>query len=63
MTADPLLLKVAWGDQCEVCTRTLDAIGLIDLCCTVNETHKVGARTSANVYEGWESGWGCVNNL
>ncbi len=40
----------ARGDQCDICSRTLDAIELINPRCLVNKTHKVVARESAHMY-------------
>ncbi|KAE9394432.1 methionyl-tRNA synthetase [Gymnopus androsaceus JB14] len=40
----------ARGDQCDSCSRTLDAIELINPRCLVNKTHKVVARTSTHMY-------------
>ncbi|KAJ4477209.1 tRNA synthetases class I (M)-domain-containing protein [Lentinula aciculospora] len=40
----------ARGDQCDFCSRTLDAIELIKPRCLVNKTHKVIARTSTHMY-------------
>ena len=40
----------ARGDQCDGCSRTLDAIELIKPRCLVNKTHTVTTRTSAHMY-------------
>ncbi|KAF5391571.1 hypothetical protein D9757_002381 [Collybiopsis confluens] len=40
----------ARGDQCDFCSRTLDAIELIKPRCLVNKTHNVVARTSTHMY-------------
>ncbi|KAJ6513195.1 tRNA synthetases class I (M)-domain-containing protein [Mycena sanguinolenta] len=40
----------ARGDQCDNCTRTLDAIELIKPRCLVDKTHTVTTRTSAHMY-------------
>ncbi|KAF9073437.1 tRNA synthetases class I (M)-domain-containing protein [Rhodocollybia butyracea] len=40
----------ARGDQCDSCSRTLDAIELIKPRCLVNKTHKVVARKSTHMY-------------
>ncbi|TFK40406.1 methionyl tRNA synthetase [Crucibulum laeve] len=40
----------ARGDQCDGCSRTLDAIDLIKPRCLVNKTHKVTTKTSAHMY-------------
>ncbi|EMD31310.1 hypothetical protein CERSUDRAFT_119865 [Gelatoporia subvermispora B] len=40
----------ARGDQCDLCSRTLDAIDLINPRCLVNKTHTVTTRTSAHMY-------------
>ncbi|KAJ3734348.1 tRNA synthetases class I (M)-domain-containing protein [Lentinula guzmanii] len=40
----------ARGDQCDSCSRTLDAIELIKPRCLVNKSHKVVARTSTHMY-------------
>lgn len=40
----------ARGDQCDGCSRTLDAIELVKPRCLVNETHIVTRRTSAHMY-------------
>jgi len=62
-TTDIILFKDARGDQCDVCTRTLDAIELIHPRCLVNKTHKVVARTSAHMYvsldklQDWTQEW------
>ena len=40
----------ARGDQCDGCSRTLDAIELIKPRCLVNKTHVVTTRTSAHMY-------------
>lgn len=42
--------KDARGDQCDSCSRTLDAIELINPRCLVNKAHKVIARTSTHMY-------------
>ncbi|KAF9449518.1 methionyl tRNA synthetase [Macrolepiota fuliginosa MF-IS2] len=40
----------ARGDQCDGCSRTLDAIELIQPRCLVNKTHKVTTRISTHMY-------------
>ncbi|KAJ7455394.1 tRNA synthetases class I (M)-domain-containing protein [Mycena galericulata] len=40
----------ARGDQCDNCTRTLDAVELIKPRCLVDKTHTVTTRTSAHMY-------------
>ncbi|KAI0033084.1 methionyl tRNA synthetase [Vararia minispora EC-137] len=40
----------ARGDQCDLCSRTLDAIELINPRCLVNKTHKIVPRSSAHMY-------------
>lgn len=40
----------ARGDQCDGCSRTLDAIELVKPRCLVNGTHIVTRRTSAHMY-------------
>ncbi|CCL98929.1 uncharacterized protein FIBRA_00936 [Fibroporia radiculosa] len=40
----------ARGDQCDVCSRTLDAIDLINPRCLVNKTHTVTTRSSSHMY-------------
>lgn len=40
----------ARGDQCDGCSRTLDAIDLIKPRCLVDKTHKVTTKTSAHMY-------------
>ncbi|KII89976.1 hypothetical protein PLICRDRAFT_174780 [Plicaturopsis crispa FD-325 SS-3] len=40
----------ARGDQCDGCSRTLDAIELIKPRCLVDKTHNVTARSSAHMY-------------
>ncbi|KAF8638324.1 hypothetical protein AX17_002344 [Amanita inopinata Kibby_2008] len=40
----------ARGDQCDGCSRTLDAIELIKPRCLVDKTHNVTRRTSAHMY-------------
>ena len=61
--ADFILFKDARGDQCDVCTRTLDAIDLVNPRCLVNKTHKVVARTSTHMYvslnklQDWTEEW------
>lgn len=40
----------ARGDQCDLCSRTLDAIELIKPRCMVNKDHKVTTRTSTHNY-------------
>ncbi|KAF9474250.1 methionyl-tRNA synthetase [Pholiota conissans] len=40
----------ARGDQCDGCSRTLDAIELIKPRCLVDKTHVVTTRTSAHMY-------------
>ena len=63
MTPDIAFCKDARGDQCDVCTRTLDAIELINPRCLVNKTHEVVARSSANMYvsldklQDWTQEW------
>ena len=42
--------KDARGDQCDVCSRTLDAIELINPRCLVNKSHSVVRRESAHMY-------------
>ena len=49
IAANVIFFKDARGDQCDVCTRTLDAIELINPRCLVNKTHKVVARTSTHM--------------
>ena len=62
-STNTILLKDARGDQCDVCTRTLDAIELINPRCLVNKTHKVVAKISANMYvsldklQDWTQEW------
>jgi methionyl-tRNA synthetase len=40
----------ARGDQCDGCSRTLDAIELIKPRCLVDKTHVVTSKTSAHMY-------------
>ncbi|KAF9015319.1 tRNA synthetases class I (M)-domain-containing protein [Cyathus striatus] len=40
----------ARGDQCDGCSRTLDAIELIKPRCLINKAHKVTTKTSAHMY-------------
>ncbi|KAF8656200.1 hypothetical protein AX16_002636 [Volvariella volvacea WC 439] len=40
----------ARGDQCDGCSRTLDAVELIKPRCLVNKTHTVTTRTSTHMY-------------
>lgn len=40
----------ARGDQCDVCSRTLDAIDLISPRCLVNKTHNITTRSTAHMY-------------
>ncbi|KAH7884311.1 tRNA synthetases class I (M)-domain-containing protein [Phlebopus sp. FC_14] len=40
----------ARGDQCDGCSRTLDAIDLIDPRCLIDKTHKIVARSSSHMY-------------
>ncbi|KAH8832153.1 tRNA synthetases class I (M)-domain-containing protein [Flagelloscypha sp. PMI_526] len=40
----------ARGDQCDQCSRTLDAIELINPRCLVDKTHKVVPKTSSHMY-------------
>ncbi|KAF9507140.1 hypothetical protein BS47DRAFT_1373955 [Hydnum rufescens UP504] len=40
----------ARGDQCDSCSKTLDAVDLIDPRCLVNPTHKVITRPSTHMY-------------
>ncbi|KAK7050934.1 methionine--tRNA ligase mes1 [Paramarasmius palmivorus] len=40
----------ARGDQCDGCSRTLDAVELIKPRCLVNKTHKVITKTSTHMY-------------
>jgi methionyl-tRNA synthetase len=40
----------ARGDQCDGCSRTLDAIELIKPRCIVNKTHTVVTRNSSHMY-------------
>ncbi|KAF9649892.1 methionyl tRNA synthetase [Thelephora ganbajun] len=53
----------ARGDQCDVCTRTFDAIELINPRCLVNKTHKVVTKISAHMYvsldklQDWTQEW------
>jgi methionyl-tRNA synthetase len=42
--------KDARGDQCDTCSRTLDAIELINPRCLVNKSHKVATKESAHMY-------------
>ena len=61
--ADLILFKDARGDQCDVCTRTLDAIDLVNPRCLVDKTHKVVAKTSTHMYvslnklQDWTEEW------
>jgi methionyl-tRNA synthetase len=40
----------ARGDQCDGCTRALDAIELLNPRCSVDKTHKVTTKMSAHMY-------------
>ncbi|KAN0093191.1 tRNA synthetases class I (M) domain containing protein [Tylopilus felleus] len=40
----------ARGDQCDGCSRTLDAIDLLEPRCLIDKTHKVVARSSSHMY-------------
>ncbi|THV07379.1 methionyl-tRNA synthetase [Dendrothele bispora CBS 962.96] len=40
----------ARGDQCDGCSRTLDAVELIKPRCLIDKTHKVVTRTSTHMY-------------
>ncbi|KAG1822037.1 tRNA synthetases class I (M)-domain-containing protein [Suillus subaureus] len=40
----------ARGDQCDACSRTLDAIDLIEPRCLINKTHNVVAHSSSHMY-------------
>lgn len=40
----------ARGDQCDGCTRTLDAIELVKPRCLIDRTHKVVTRISIHMY-------------
>lgn len=40
----------ARGDQCDGCSRTLDAIDLIEPRCLIDKTHNVVARSSSHMY-------------
>ncbi|KIK45204.1 hypothetical protein CY34DRAFT_78284 [Suillus luteus UH-Slu-Lm8-n1] len=40
----------ARGDQCDGCSRTLDAIDLIEPRCLIDKTHNVIARSSSHMY-------------
>ncbi|TFK20289.1 methionyl tRNA synthetase [Coprinopsis marcescibilis] len=40
----------ARGDQCDGCSRTLDAIELVKPRCLVNKTHKVTTKASSHMY-------------
>jgi methionyl-tRNA synthetase len=40
----------ARGDQCDGCSRTLDAIELINPRCFINRDHKVTTRVSSHMY-------------
>ncbi|KIY64171.1 methionyl-tRNA synthetase [Cylindrobasidium torrendii FP15055 ss-10] len=40
----------ARGDQCDLCSRTLDAVELLQPRCLVNKTHKVTTKTSTHNY-------------
>ncbi|KAH7915659.1 tRNA synthetases class I (M)-domain-containing protein [Hygrophoropsis aurantiaca] len=40
----------ARGDQCDGCSRTLDAIDLLEPRCLINKTHTVVARSSSHMY-------------
>jgi len=57
------VFKDARGDQCDVCTRTLDAIELINPRCLVNKTHKVVGKISTHMYvsldklQDWTQEW------
>ena len=63
MAADSIYYKDARGDQCDVCTRTLDAIELINPRCLVNKSHKVVTKISAHMYvsldklQNWTQEW------
>ena len=59
----PFFHQDARGDQCDICTRTLDAIELINPRCLINKTHKVVPRVSAHMYvslgklQDWIEAW------
>ena len=63
MAADVISFKDARGDQCDSCTRTFDAIELINPRCLVNKTHKVVPKTTAHMYvtldklQDWTQEW------
>lgn len=40
----------ARGDQCDVCSRTLDAVDLINPRCLISKAHTVTTRSSAHMY-------------
>lgn len=40
----------ARGDQCDICSRTLDAIDLINPRCLISKEHKVSRRSTAHMY-------------
>jgi methionyl-tRNA synthetase len=42
--------KDARGDQCDLCSRTLDAIELIKPRCLIDKSHKIVTRSSAHMY-------------
>lgn len=42
--------KDARGDQCDLCSRTLDAIELINPRCMVDKSHKVITKISSHMY-------------
>lgn len=44
------LFQDARGDQCDGCSRTLDAVELIKPRCLVDKTHVITRRTSAHMY-------------
>ena len=48
--ADVYSFKDARGDQCDGCSRTLDAIELIKPRCIVNKLHIVTTRLSSHMY-------------
>lgn len=43
-------LQDARGDQCDVCSRTLDAVDLINPRCLISKAHTVTTRSSAHMY-------------
>jgi methionyl-tRNA synthetase len=45
-----LMTKDARGDQCDICSRTMDAIDLINPRCLINRTHVVTTKQSAHMY-------------